>query len=53
MAAMFLLTAAFFGLTGLLWYHRPDPDIWLFGSLVLFSVWGVLFMQLITKERPK
>lgn len=53
MPAVLLSSVVFFALTGLLWYLRPGPNIWLFGSLFLACVWGVLFMRLITKEQPK
>jgi FtsH-binding integral membrane protein len=53
MQAILLSTCVFFALTGLLWYLRPDPNLWLLGSLFLTCVWGVLFMRLITKEQPK
>lgn len=46
-----LLTAAFVILDGVLWYERPSPNIWLFGSLVLGGAWGVGFMRLITRDR--
>jgi hypothetical protein len=53
MHAALLPTFVFFALTGLLWYLRPDPNTWLFGSLFLACLWGALFMRLITRERPK
>jgi hypothetical protein len=40
-------------LNGLLWYQRPNPHVWLFGSLFLGLGWGVLFMRLITRDGGK
>ena len=44
-----MLTVAFLGLTGGLWYVRPNPHAWLFGSLFLGIAWAVVFMRLITR----
>lgn len=43
-----IITVIFFILSGLLWYERPTPGLWLFGSLVLGGVWGAVFLRLIT-----
>jgi uncharacterized membrane protein AbrB (regulator of aidB expression) len=48
--AIAVLTAVFFILQGTLWYLRPNPDIWLLGSLFLGILWGFGFMRLITRD---
>ena len=45
-----ILTLIFMGLNGVLWYQKPNPHLWLFGSLFLGVVWGVVFLRLITHE---
>jgi hypothetical protein len=47
-----ILTLIFFVLTGVLWYQRPNPHVWLFGSLFLGVVWGGGFLHLITRGKP-
>jgi hypothetical protein len=37
-------------LTGVLWYERPNPHVWLFGSIALGVAWGAAFLLLITRE---
>ena len=44
------LTLVYFLLTGALWYVRPNPQVWLFGSLALAIGWGAVFLRLITKH---
>jgi hypothetical protein len=34
---------------GVLWSMRPDPGVWLAGSIVLGLLWGATFMRLITR----
>lgn len=50
--AIVILTLTYFILTGVLWYHRPNPHVWLFGSLFLSVVWGGVFQHLITRGTP-
>lgn len=44
-----LLSLIFFVLSGLLWFQRPSPHLWLLGSLLLGGVWGYGFFRLITR----
>lgn len=48
--AIAVLTVIFFILDGILWYQRPNPNVWLFGSLFLGVLWGFGFMRLITRD---
>ena len=43
-------TAGFLASHGLLWSVRPDPGVWLAGSIVLGLLWGVAFMRVITRR---
>ncbi|MGB2588268.1 MAG: hypothetical protein WBC72_19365, partial [Pseudolabrys sp.] len=45
-----MLTLAYLLLSGALWYVRPNPHVWLFGSLALWIGWGYVFLRLITKH---
>ena len=47
------ITLVFFLLSGALWYVRPNPHVWLFGSVALGIGWGTAFMWLITKRGGK
>ena len=47
------ITLIFFLLTGALWYVRPNPHFWLFGTLALGIGWGTAFMWLITGRGGK
>lgn len=38
---------------GVLWSMRPDPGVWLAGSIVLGLLWGVIFMRLITRGNAR
>jgi len=42
------VTLIFLVLTGVLWHYRPNPHIWLFGSIGLGAAWGYVFFRLIT-----
>lgn len=46
-----VFTLIFLVLFGLLWYERPNPTIWLFGSIFLGAIWGGIFLRLITRIR--
>ena len=48
--AVAVLTVIFLILEGALWYQRPSPNVWLFGSLFLGILWGFGFMRLITRD---
>ena len=50
MVPIAILTLIFFVLSGALWYQRPNPHVWLFGSLFLGVVWGGAFLHLITRK---
>ena len=50
-AAITILTLIFLVLSGVLWYQRPNPHVWLFGSLFLGIVWGGVFLRLISREK--
>lgn len=43
MVPIAILTLVFLVLTGVLWYQRPNPHVWLFGSVFLGVVWGWRF----------
>ena len=45
-----VITLVFFLLSGALWYVRPNPHVWLFGSVALGIGWGAAFMWLITRR---
>ncbi|HZP70430.1 MAG TPA: hypothetical protein VFB29_10845 [Pseudolabrys sp.] len=45
------LTIVFLVLDALLWYQRPNPHLWLFGSLFLGGLWGAGFLWLITRRK--
>ena len=45
-----ILTLVFLILNGLLWYQRPNGNVWLFGSLFLGIVWGFVFLRLISSN---
>ena len=45
-----MLTLAYLLLSGALWYVRPNPHVWLFGSLALWIGWGAVFLRLISKH---
>jgi hypothetical protein len=47
------ITLVFFLLSGPLWYVRPNPHVWLFGSAALGIGWGAAFMWLIIRRRGK
>jgi hypothetical protein len=47
------ITLVFFFLSGSLWYMRPNPHVWLFGTLALGIGWGAAFMWLVTRQRRK
>jgi hypothetical protein len=47
-----ILTLIFFVLSGVLWYQRPNPHVWLFGSLFLSVAWGGGFLHLISRATP-
>lgn len=47
------ITLVFFFLSGALWYVRPNPHVWLFGSIVLGIGWGAAFMWLISRQGGK
>jgi hypothetical protein len=49
--AIAVLTLVFFVFDGILWYQRPNPNVWLFGSLFLGIFWAFGFMRLITHDR--
>jgi hypothetical protein len=49
--AIAVLTLVFFVFDGILWYQRPNPNVWLFGSLFLGIFWTFGFMRLITRDR--
>jgi hypothetical protein len=42
-------TAGFLVSHGVLWSMRPDPSVWLAGSIMLGLLWGAAFMRLITR----
>ena len=48
--AIITVTVLFMILTGSLWYSRPNPHVWLFGSLALGCGWGYAFFRLITRD---
>lgn len=50
--AIVILTAIVLSLNGILWYLRPSGDIWLFGSLFLGIIWGLMFLRLIPGSKP-
>jgi hypothetical protein len=50
---LIVVSLVFFLLTGMLWYVRPNPHVWLFGSLILGIGWGAAFMRLITRPGVK
>lgn len=43
-------TIVWFVLTGFLWYFRPGDIPWLFGSLILGTVWFVAFAWYVTRK---
>jgi hypothetical protein len=52
-ASIAILILIFFILIGVLWYQRPNPHVWLFGSIVIGVVWGGAFLHLITRGTAK
>lgn len=44
------ITLAFLVLNGLLWYSRPNGNLWLLGSALLGAIWAAVFLRLITNE---
>lgn len=43
-----VLTLIFLILNGFLWWERPTPNVWLFGSLAIGGAWGAVFLRLVT-----
>jgi hypothetical protein len=50
MPAIIIWTLIILILSGLLWYDRPNADVWLFGSIFLGVLWGTGFLRLITRS---
>lgn len=48
-----VITLVFFLLSGTLWYLRPNPHVWLLGSVGLGVGWGTAFMWLVTRQGGK
>ena len=48
-ASIAILILIFFILNGVLWYQRPNPHVWLFGSIFIGVAWGGAFLHLITR----
>jgi hypothetical protein len=49
-ARIIVVTVSFGILSGSLWYYRPNPHIWLFGSVALGCGWSYAFFRLITRQ---
>ncbi len=44
------VSALFVLLNGGLWYVRPNPHVWLFGSISLGALWFFAFLRTITRN---
>ena len=51
MVAVVFSAVVFLLLNGILWYERPDPNVWLLGAILLGISWSTVFLRLISRSR--